>query len=876
MNIKLWTMCDTQLWKTEVLRRLGVIALLVVGSLSTFGQTELQQFPEEYDELFVFLNIEAWGTEEMDAIYAEDEIYLPVLQLFKLLKIYTAGESKLEKIYGYIGQEDATYSFDFESAVFSFKDKNIQGSRADFLNTYGDVYIKAKLLEELFGFHFKLDFRSITLYLTTGNELPVVKILRQKKLRENLDQLQTGSKVDSVISQKRHVLKGAILDLNLLSTQKNLGSSQEQLRSTLATEFLGGDLRLRSIWNRGQKLNPSQQTFHWKYNNDRSKMVKQVQAGFIGVPMNSQVTTPLLGLGISNSPFGYRKSFGSILVERTTKPNWEVELFINNVLIGIATADANGYVKLEAPLMYGNNVLTIRYYGPYGEEEIEEKVVNIPFVFVPKNKIEYQINSGISADSSAHQFAHAKLAYGINEHITINASYEYFERNVFSRHIPVIGASIVVNEHLLFNIRSATRASHKASFLYRSNQGLFIQGESTFYEKSQDAELHINTQEHFLSLNLPLKIKDQSFMIRGRYRNTQNPFVQTHFTEIFLSTYLGRFNISGNVGGMITENPSTYFGLSSSLFLPRQWSCQASIQGDVNSMNINTIQTQFQKRFNQGISMNVNAQFGQSIEQTSVSIGVIFNLKKISAVSEVSHANNQIVSRQQLSSSILLGPAPHRLQATRRSNIGRGTVEVSAYLDVNHNNVKDANEPLVSDLDISMNRGIKAQTGNDSIHRFNQLELNTRHILSISENGIKNISWRLPNKVFAVEVDPNSVKRIYIPILPMSEIEGRVFMMDSTNRKIPFAGVLIDVVREDGSILTQIRPDRQAYFYSTELVPGKYTLKISQDPSKNSEWEQTQEYSFEILPSQDGEFLSDISLILQRTLESDHQEDIQH
>lgn len=42
------------------------------------------------------------------------------------------------------------------------------------------------------------------------------------------------------------------------------------------------------------------------------------------------------------------------------------------------------FFSFEVPLMYGNTSVALQFYGPYGEERREERIINIPYNFVPE------------------------------------------------------------------------------------------------------------------------------------------------------------------------------------------------------------------------------------------------------------------------------------------------------------------------------------------------------------------------------------------------------------------------------------------------------------------------------------------------------------
>jgi hypothetical protein len=842
-----------------------LLALVFSVSISqTNAQESNAQFPEIYDEIFVYLSVENLGYYEIDAIYAEDRLYLPVLDLFNKLKVYTEASPQLDTIQGYVGDLSATYLLDFTNARYFFREKSRDGNPSDFLNTYGDVFVDVDVFDDLFGFHFKLDFRSLTVFLTTDAELPVVKMLRIQKMRQNLRTLEGETPVDSVIARNFHLAKGAVADWNIQARQASNAAPSYQFQTAIGTELLGGELVMRGSYTTQRPFDWKSQSARWRFVNDSSKVIRQINAGFIGAPLNSQVTTPLVGMGISNTPVGFRKSYGKMMVQRTTQPNWEVEVFINNVLVGFATADANGDFQMEVPLMYGNNALQIRYYGPYGEEEIEEQVINIPFVFVPKNKLEYQLFSGVALDTVAYRFAFGRVAYGINKRATINAGYEFFDRNVTSREMPFVGASFVIHEQLLFNINSVPNASHSASMMFRTRGGQFFEAESRVFEDGQDAELITSKQEHTASFNTPLMIGKTRINTRGRYRQMRLISQVNHFADLNISTFLGRFNLAFFGGGLVQKDPSFFGGINGAVQLPRKWSLQGGVQGVLNTGQLTSVQSQIQKRFNRRVVASVNIASPLSLRETTVGLNVFVDLGQLTASAGGSYSSGNWQGLQTLSGSALLSSGPTPVQSNSRSTMGRGAVDIMVFVDVNHNNKRDKGEPLVKGMDVSMNRGIESMLENDSITRYVALQPYTRHLITVSDAGLPNIAWRLPYQLIGVSVDVNSVKKVHVPVKPMSEIDGFVQLADSTGRLKPLGRMAVQIIRADSSEteVARIVTDRGGYYTYPELPPGDFIVRIDPEQLAFLNYSSSDPMRISITPSVDGMFIPDVNFTL--------------
>jgi len=113
-----------------------------------------------------------------------------------------------------------------------------------------------------------------------------------------------------------------------------------------------------------------------------------------------------------------------------------------------------------------------------------------------------------------------------------------------------------------------------------------------------------------------------------------------------------------------------------------------------------------------------------------------------------------------------------------RPAAGRGGVTITPFVDINHNGARDDGEPLVSGLAVRMSGGRVISNKNDSIIRIVGLEPYTSYLLTLDDHGLEQISWQLKHKNIRVEIDPNQFKKIDIPVLPMGEVNGWIYIED--------------------------------------------------------------------------------------------------
>jgi len=816
-----------------------------------------------YDELYVLLTIENIGYYEIDALYARDQLYLPVVDMFSKLKIYVTHSPELDTVRGYLANEENVFSLNTVSQQFSFLEKNIQVNEEQYITTYNDLFLPLNVYEKLFGFTFKFDFRTLTVHLQSEIELPIVKLLRIERMRENLKALTGEVKVDSTVLRKYHVLSGAVVDWNLSMKQGSGIKPGYTLRVSAGAELLGGELNINTHFESHEDFNIKDQAANWRFIRNQSPIVKQIELGIVNVPLYSQANSSLLGLRLTNTPKAYRKSYGVYVLQKNSLPGWEVELYVNNVLVDFTTADANGEFTFQVPLIYGSSSIILKHYGPWGEEKIEEQIINIPYIFVPKKKAEYQVYAGITVDTGEYKFAQARVSYGLGRRVTVSAGYETFERNVTSRHMPFFNASGIIFKNAMASYSFVLNAYQKGSFLIRTKGNLSFEGDYKYFFKDQDAELNSNWGEALFSINLPFYIKKIGASVKSSYRLNQTIAGDAHYIENNISVFYKRLNIGVVSNISVWQKHTSSLGVNLSLSMPRQWTFYAYSFTDVKETELKNFRFQVQKKFGRYIFTNFTWNYSASEKVSTFSTSVYFDLKFFRSSIEGVYSEKEFQTYQTFSGSTVISNSRKPVANYSYPNQGKGIIDVFVYLDINHNNIKEKNEPLIKEASVSISKGLKVSTEKDSISRFISLEPYTQYIITLDKSGLQSISWIPAFTILAVYPDPNQVKKIYFPVHPMGEIEGRVLARNKANELQPVPKIVIEIKNHKKEVVAETLTEYDGYFYYLGLKPGHYSVSPNADQLKNLGFEKkSHDIEIEVMPSHEGDFINGLEMIL--------------
>jgi hypothetical protein len=558
--------------------------------------------------------------------------------------------------------------------------------------------------------------------------------------------------------------------------------------------------------------------------------VKQAELAVFSSPLYSQVNSPLIGFGIKNTPTVYRKSYGTYTLQGKTTPGWEIEAYVNNVLIDYTTADANGEFNFEIPLVYGNTLIVLKKYGPWGEEEIEEQNMPIPYVFVPEKQIDYQIYSGFTFDSLHQAFAFGKVSYGLNRKSTIGVGYEYFENNTNNPGIPFMSASAIFFRKFLTNYLVLFNASQQISAGYRLNNGISIESQFRYFSPDQDVWLSSTKNDLTGSFTLPFKIKKTRFFFKNSFRRIETAQTTSFSTEGSVSVFFKRFNIAGFSSFSLSSNqPSVSGGLNTSYSFKRQWTVYSQLSADISNTKFTSARIQLQKRLSHRVYFSSSAIYDFNNKATTVTLNAFINLNAIRVGYSAQSSQNDLSGTLEISGNVIFGGAVAPISLFNRSMTGKCGIDAMVFLDIDFDEIRDSNEPLLAGITIGISKGQQVITKNDSVYRFMSLEPYTPYILSISDGGMQNISWILKYKTLAVYPDPNTIRKVYIPVHPMGEVSGNISYIRN-GKQLPASRINILFIDQNGKTAASVLSEDDGYFDFLGLAPGNYIMKI--DPQQ--------------------------------------------
>ncbi|MFC2107357.1 hypothetical protein ACFLRY_03370, partial [Bacteroidota bacterium] len=755
-----------------------------------------------------------------------------------------------------------------QNNTIEYNGKLFQLEENDLIRTETNLYLRSKYFGEIFGLDCVFNFRNLRVTLNTSLELPAIREERLKKMRENLNAVKGDIKADTVLKRSFPFWSMGMFDWSVYSTQHLEKNPSTQLKLSTGFVFAGGETNIGLNYNTNtQYITNKQLNYRWRYANNDLKAVKQVLAGKISPYSVSSIYDPMVGLQLTNSPTSYRRSFGSYFLSDYTRPDWMVELYVNNVLIDYKRADASGFFSFDVPLMYGNTEVTLRFYGPWGEESLKVVNINIPTYFVPKNKLEYRITGGLVEDQSQSKYSRGEFNYGINRYITVGAGAEYLSSVNSDRIMPFVSTSFNLLNNLIFTGNYTHGVRFKSILNYRLKSKLQFDAEYTKFDKNQNA-INQNYLE-IRKLRITMPFVRPKFSVYSRFSINQFIYPSTENFNSELMFSINAFGVStsittyGNIYQGI-DKPFIYTNVAMGIRLPKSIYLRPQIQYDYRDNRFISARCELEKRFFKNSTATISYEENFRNSTRYLQLGFRFSLAFAQTSFYTRAGNNDVSFYETASGSLQYENKTGYLKAVNRSSIGRGGLVMLFFVDINNNGKYDKNEPRIPDVNIKIRGGQISRNNKDTTIIITELEPYTSHFIEMDMNSVDNIALRLKDKSLLVGVNANQLRLIEIPVYIAGDVSGMVLMKVNNTTKGQ-GRILINFYNSKGELAAQTLSEPDGYFNNFDLEPGNYNVMIDPDQAEIINIKSSPGViPITIKPDIDGDYIEGLQFIIEQ------------
>lgn len=821
-----------------------------------------------FDEVSVDFDVDGFLKFETDVFITEsNKIYINIEELFRNLGVKCISENDKNFLSGFIENESKTYSIDFIAKQIEIGNKTIHSANG-MVKELGEIYIETTVLTEAFGLNIIFNYRQLSIKMEADFELPFIKQMRLEQMRENISKLQHQEIIaDTIVKRDYHLFKFGTFDWSLYSYQTTNESSpfNNVIRLGVGTELLFGQVNVTAYYNDRYKWDSKSLYYDWRWVDNDAKIIKQAQLGKIAYQSIAFINAPIVGGSINNSPNTVRKASGFYTISEYTEPNWTVELYINDVLVDYTEADASGLYVFEVPNVYGYTTLTLKFYGPMGEEKIEERTVNVPFTLMPAKTLEYRLSGGILEDGEQSRYGHGELNYGVNRFITIGGGIEYLSSITNSPSIPFANIAIQPLNKLFVSLEYAYDVKMRGLMSYNFGQSSSLEIDYTDYVEGQTAIPFKPNQDLKVRLSTPFKLKKVSGFFKLKYNQMEYGDEFKYLYHQFDATVSGYYrnfnaNLSSKVNWISENDPYSTAALSVSYRWRNGLILRPLAEYNISRNDILRCKVEVEKRVGKAnFSVSYERNFEFNADYVFVGFRLDLNFARVGA--DAYYTNNKFVISESAQGSLAFG-GDNLVSSNNSSLVGKGGILLYPFLDINQNGIFDEGEKMVLLSNVRLTGGKATVNPKDSIVRASNLNAFINYFVEFSDDDLDNISWQFKNKTYQILVDPNQFKRVDIPIIVMGEADGMVYLNNDKSMR-GIGRITIQIFDKKGNKVAETLSESDGYINYLGLKPGDYKMCLDSAQLENLNFTVSPLCrEFTITTSEDGDIVGGLDFVL--------------
>jgi hypothetical protein len=732
------------------------------------------------------------------------------------------------------------------------------------IRTVTNLYLRTDYFEKVFGLKCTFNFRSLSVILTTTVELPVVREKRLETMRNNISRLNGEIKADTSIGRSYPFFSVGMADWSASITQYLPGKNSTQLNLALGSVLAGGEVGLTLNYDNNTPLTLKDQYYQWSAVNNEHSGLRQVVAGKLYTQSVSSLFAPVVGIQMTNTPTTYRRSFGTYRLSNHTDPGWTVELYVNNELINYVKADASGFFTFEVPLVYGNSVVKLRFYGPWGEERTSEQNISIPFNFLPRHQLEYTVSAGIVEDSLNSRFSRIDFHYGLSRRLTLGGGFEYLSSVTSGKNIPFLNASVRLLSDMLITAEYDYGVQSKMLLSYHLPSNLQVDLNYTRYNKGQTAINNTYLEERKAVITLPLHGKNFSAFSRLTLYQVLLPSSRYTTAEGLISGVAFGLNTNLTTYAMFTESAPAYVysDLSMVFKLPAKLSLTPDIQYEYSQQKVIGLKGELGKYISPHsfLTLSYEDNFKSRFQSIGLEFHYDFSFAQTGFAARRTNAANTIL--QSVRGSLLYDPKTRYVGLGNSTSVGKGGVIILPYLDLNNNGKYDKGEPKVPGFKIQINSGHIQYNKTDTIIRISGLEAYTSYTVKLLPS-FNNIALQIKKLTISITIDPNLFKILEVPVTVINEVSGTVYLKRKNEEKGQ-GRIMVCFYNSDATLAGRILTETDGFFNFSGLTAGSYTARIDSAQLCNLKMTVIPNIlHFTIKPNKDGDLIDGLQFILE-------------
>ncbi|MEB2785308.1 hypothetical protein [Algoriphagus persicinus] len=256
-------------------------------------------------------------------------------------------------------------------------------------------------------------------------------------------------------------------------------------------------------------------------------------------------------------------------------------------------------------------------------------------------------------------------------------------------------------------------------------------------------------------------------------------------------------------------------------------------------MDYSNLMMGFEKHLSENLRITSFYQTDFHFRNPLLGFSVKFDLGILQGATNSRIQGDQLLINQSLMGSVSHDEVSRNLTFSSRSELGRSTLIILPYLDINDNGVKDEYESYEFDLTAKVKGASASKDLNSGVTRIKNLIPYQNYLIELDENSLRDITWRLDHKKIQLWIKPGNSNELEVPIKVVNEVEGKVLLNNEA-----MGGIKVQFFDDQNRLIKEVISQRDGTFYYSDLKAGNYTfqpdtaqletLGITWDPKKSA------------------------------------------
>jgi len=778
-------------------------------------------------------------------------ILIPIGLLSELLDIAVESRPGDGVAEGFILKEDRIFFLDTTRGEVTLKGEVQAYDRNRVHVLPDDIYVDSQLLASWYSIHLDIDLFASRVRITSEEPLPFEQRLERER---RVAKLKARERVER--DYPRHYEPYKMWSVPFIDQTFRISARKEPDGETLYpwryTTYATADLLKHeaSLYMDGYEED-SLENFRFSLGrkDPEAELLGALKAreyaiGSVLEPRQKLITVPgnqQPGFLVSNLPLTRQEQFDSQTFIGDLPPGWQVELYRNNALIRYQQQAIEGQYRFEAvPLLFGSNYFRLVFYGPQGQQRVEEYRYELGDALTPPGQHNYRVVA--TEDENEGYRGVAQYDVGLSKNWSAGASLTsvpLFIANQSEQHNYLRAGLLSYWKALFFTLGVVDDTESGSAF----DWGFQTRYKNTIF-KLEETYLNDFVSEVFLPTQTPIErrtiarldtaipptflpripltfgyerdnyTEDGNFTrftnqisMQGRYAGFTNNLTWQETTDAS-ELFNGIFALSYN---------TAKYGLRGTLnyeMKPRNELTNAALTMDIRKLGVYQL------------SLNVNHSLDLDVTQYTVSASKPVGNYALTLLGRYGTDDSYEVG---LAFNISLGRDPRtgEWEYDARSMASLGSASAQVFLDSNQDGLLDDDEEPLPNVEFALNGGRQyVHTNDQGVAFLTGLPAHKPGDLEVAMDTLEDPLWIPALDGVHIVPRPGQAMQLNFPIFMSGEVDGTVFF-ERAGRTAGAGRVTLQLLDQRGRVVTTTTTAYDGFYVLSNVPIGKYQLQVA-------------------------------------------------